>query len=41
MKTVVTAPAAPAIGSTKQLQAQAVLAFREFLQLARRTVEQA
>ena len=41
MKTVVTAPAAHAIGSTKQLQAQAVQAFTEFLQLARRTVEQA
>ena len=41
MKTVVTAPAAQAIGSTKQLQAQAVLAFTEFRQLARRTVEQA
>ena len=39
MKTVVTAPAAQAIGSTKQLQAQAVLAFTEFRQLARRTVE--
>ena len=41
MKTVVTTPAAQAIGSTKQLQAQAVLAFTEFHQLARRTVEQA
>ena len=41
MKTVVTAPAAQAIGSTKQLQAQAVLAFTEFRQFARRTVEQA
>lgn len=37
----VTAPAAQAIGSTKQLQAQAVLAFTEYGQFARRAVTKA